>query len=219
MSKPKAFRRWNPEQTLLLPPSPMDWLPEHHLVFFLLDLAGELDLNVIYAVDEQRNPRGVKAYEPRMIVVLLLYAYCVGLPSSRKIEKACWEDAAFRVRPQIQKVRPSAITAARKAAPTPTRTATSSKVGMAGSRATAAPATSRPASSANSMPKSPPAGSNTANGPVAQVGPIHGIWMPAAGWIASSTPRRAKRSKPCARQSTSRYLARSKQPEAWITSY
>ena len=97
MAKPKSFRPWNPEQTLLLPPSPVDWLPEHHLVFFLLDLAAELDLEEIHAVYRQKDPRGEKAYEPRMMVVLLLYAYCVGLPSSRKIEKACWEDAAFRV--------------------------------------------------------------------------------------------------------------------------
>jgi transposase len=97
MSKPKTFRPWNPEQTLLLPPSPVEWLPEHHLVFFLLDLAAELDLSGIYAVYEARDPRGVKAYEPRMMVVLLLYAYCVGIPSSRRIERACWEDAAFRV--------------------------------------------------------------------------------------------------------------------------
>ena len=97
MSKPKTFRPWNPEQTLLLPPSPVDWLPENHLVFFLLDLATELDLTAIYDVYAHRDPRGVKAYEPRMMVVLLLYAYCIGLPSSRRIEKACWEDAAFRV--------------------------------------------------------------------------------------------------------------------------
>jgi len=97
MVKPKSFRPWNPEQTLLLPPSPVDWLPENHLVFFLLDLAGELDLEEIHAVYRQKDPRGEKAYEPRMMVVLLLYAYCVGVPSSRKIEKACWEDAAFRV--------------------------------------------------------------------------------------------------------------------------
>ena len=96
MVKPKSFRPWNPEQTLLLPPSPVDWLPENHLVFFLLDLAGELDHEEIHAVYRQKDPRGEKAYEPRMMVVLLLYAYCVGLPSSRKIEKACWEDAAFR---------------------------------------------------------------------------------------------------------------------------
>ena len=93
----KTFRPWNPEQTLLLPPSPMDWLPQNHLVFFLLDLAAELDLGEIHAYYHQKDPRGEKAYEPRMMVVLLLYAYCVGLPSSRKIEKACWEDAAFRV--------------------------------------------------------------------------------------------------------------------------
>jgi len=97
MRKPKTFRPWNPEQTLLLPPSPVEWLPANHLVFFLLDLAAVLDLSAIYAVYEARDPRGVKAYEPRMMVVLLLYAYCVGIPSSRRIERACWEDAAFRV--------------------------------------------------------------------------------------------------------------------------
>jgi transposase len=97
MSKAKTFRPWNPEQTLLLPPSPVEWLPESHLVFFLLDLASELDLSAIVAVYESRDPRGVKAYDPRMMVVLLLYAYCVGIPSSRRIERACWEDGAFRV--------------------------------------------------------------------------------------------------------------------------
>jgi transposase len=97
MKKPKTFRPWNPEQTLLLPPSPVDWLPANHLVFFLLDLATELDLSAIYAVYEARDHRGVKDYEPRMMVVLLLYAYCVGIPSSRRIERACWEDESFRV--------------------------------------------------------------------------------------------------------------------------
>jgi hypothetical protein len=97
MVKPKSFRPWNPQQTLLRPPSPVDWLPANHLVFFLLDLATELDLEAIHAVYRQKDPRDDMAYEPRMMVVLLLYAYCVGSPSSRKIEKACWEDAAFRV--------------------------------------------------------------------------------------------------------------------------
>lgn len=97
MVKPKSFRPWNPEQTLLFPPSPVEWLPENHLVFFLLDLASELDLEAIHSHYRQKDPRGEKAYEPRMMVVLLLYAYGVGLPSSRKIETACWEDAAFRV--------------------------------------------------------------------------------------------------------------------------
>jgi transposase len=97
MSKPKTFRPWTPEQTLLLPPSPVEWLPANHRVFFLLDLAAELDLSAIYAVYEARDPRGAKAYEPRMMVVLLLYAYCVGIPSSRRIERACWEDDSFRL--------------------------------------------------------------------------------------------------------------------------
>ena len=74
----------------------MEWLPEHHLVFFLLDLAVQLDLEAIHRYYRQKDPRGEKAYDPRMMVVLLLYAYGVGLSSSRKIEKACW-DAAFRV--------------------------------------------------------------------------------------------------------------------------
>ena len=72
MVKPKSFRPWNPEQTLLLPPSPVDWLPENHLVFFLLDLAAELDLEAIHSYYRQKDPRGEKAYEPRMMVVLLL---------------------------------------------------------------------------------------------------------------------------------------------------
>jgi transposase len=76
-------------------PSPVEWLPEHHLVFFLLDITAELDLSAIYAVYQARDPRGVKAYEPRMMVALLLYADCVGIPSSRRIERACREDAAF----------------------------------------------------------------------------------------------------------------------------
>jgi transposase len=73
----------------------VDWLPENHPVFFLLDLAGELDLEEIYAVYHKKDPRDEKAYEPLMMVVLLLYAYCVGLLSSRKKGKVCWEDAAF----------------------------------------------------------------------------------------------------------------------------
>ena len=91
MAKPKSFRTSNPEQTLLLPPSPVDWLPQNHLVFFLLDLAGELDLEAIHAVYRHKYPRVEKAYEPRMMVLLLLYAYFVVLPSSRKIERA-WTD-------------------------------------------------------------------------------------------------------------------------------
>jgi transposase/transposase InsO family protein len=97
MSKPKTFRSWLPEQAWLLPPSPIDWLPKDHLVFFLLDLIDQLDLDPILQLYRQKDTRGEKAYDPRMMVVLLLYAYCVGLPSSRKIERACYEDLPFRV--------------------------------------------------------------------------------------------------------------------------
>ncbi len=64
--KPRSCRSWNPEQTLLFPPSPVEWLPENQLVFFLLDLAAELDLEAIHAVYRQRDPRGEKAYDPRI---------------------------------------------------------------------------------------------------------------------------------------------------------
>ena len=67
MSKPKAFRPWNVAQTLLMPPSPVVWLPANHLAFFSqLDLTAELDLSAIDTVYEARGLREVKAYEPRM---------------------------------------------------------------------------------------------------------------------------------------------------------
>lgn len=72
MVKPKTFRPWNPEQTLLLPPSPVDWLHQNQLVFFLLDLAAELDLGEIHAVYLLKDPRDEKAYDPRMMVVFFL---------------------------------------------------------------------------------------------------------------------------------------------------
>lgn len=93
----KTYRPWSPHQTFLLPPSPDEWLPEGHLVYFLLDLVGELDLNTIEAPIQARDPRGEKPYDPRMMVTLLLYAYCVGLPSSRRIARATYEDVPFRV--------------------------------------------------------------------------------------------------------------------------
>lgn len=74
----------------------MDWLPEGHLARFILDLVKELDLGRIYAHYE-RDLRGFPPYHPQMMVALLLYGYCVGVPSSRKIERKTYEDVAFRV--------------------------------------------------------------------------------------------------------------------------
>lgn len=92
----KTYRPYEPRQSFLLPPSPLDWLPEGHLGRFILDLVDELDLSSVYAYYE-REQRGYPPHHPRMMVALLLYAYSVGVPSSRKVEKRCHEDVAFRV--------------------------------------------------------------------------------------------------------------------------
>ena len=73
-----------------------EWLPEGHLVLFVLDVVAVLDLSAIYGVYEVER-RGQPPYDPRMMVALLLYAYCMGKPSSRKIERATYEDVAYRV--------------------------------------------------------------------------------------------------------------------------
>jgi len=97
MQKLKTFRLWAPGQTSLLPASPSDWLSADHQVYFLLDLVDELDLSAIVIPAQSKDPRGEKGFDPRMMTLLLLYAYCVGIVSSRRIERACYEDLAFRV--------------------------------------------------------------------------------------------------------------------------
>jgi hypothetical protein len=61
-------------------------------VYFLLDLVDELDLSAIVISAQAKDPRGEKGFDPRMMTLLLLYAYCVGTVSSRRIERACYED-------------------------------------------------------------------------------------------------------------------------------
>jgi transposase len=97
MQKLKTFRPWAPGQTSLLPASPSDWLSADHQVYFLLDLVDELDLSAIVIPAQNKDPRGEKGFDPRMLTLLLLYAYCAGIVSSRRIERACYEDLAFRV--------------------------------------------------------------------------------------------------------------------------
>lgn len=92
----KKFRNWSPDQTWLLPPSPRDWLAGNHLVYFLLDVVGEMDLSPLF--ERYKNSiTGQPPYHPRMMVTLLLYSYCKGVFSSRKIQSRCGEDVAFRV--------------------------------------------------------------------------------------------------------------------------
>jgi transposase len=91
-----CFRADDLHQTLLLPPSLHDWLPEKHLARFLVDVVEMLDLGAIYASHEAKDGRGQAAYAPEMMLRLLLYGYSVGVYSSRKIENRTHEDVAFR---------------------------------------------------------------------------------------------------------------------------
>jgi transposase len=81
---------------ILLPIALQEWLPSDHLAYFICDVVDQLDLSAIM-VRYQGEERGYPPYHPRMMVKVLLYAYCVGVPSSRKIEKRLHEDIAFRV--------------------------------------------------------------------------------------------------------------------------
>ena len=92
----KTYRAWDPDQTYLLPPSPRDWLAEGDLVYFMLEVVQTLDLSAITRKYEKED-RGAPPYHPRMMVTLLLYSYCVGVYSSRRIQKRCERDAAYRV--------------------------------------------------------------------------------------------------------------------------
>ena len=92
----KQFRNCNLDQAFLLPPSLQDWLPEGHLARFVAEVVGTLDLSGMYAKYEEGDGRGLAAYDPRMMVRLLIYGYCRGVASSRRIERATHEDVAFR---------------------------------------------------------------------------------------------------------------------------
>lgn len=96
MNDTTTFRPYDPDQEFLFPPAFRDWLPTDHLVFFVMDLVGQLDLGEIYRSYEG-SKGGKPPYSPTMMTVLLFYSYCVGVFSSRKIEKACYEQIPFRV--------------------------------------------------------------------------------------------------------------------------
>ena len=92
----KSYRAYVPEQDLLLPPSLREWLPEDHLAYFVSDVVDQLDLRAIESVYEAED-RGQPPYHPRMMTKILLYGYCVGVFSSRRIQKKLAEDVGFRV--------------------------------------------------------------------------------------------------------------------------
>jgi transposase len=93
----RSFRPYTLDQRLLLPPDMREWLPEDDLALFLSDVVDHLDLTAIYRAYDRADGRGQPPYDPRMMVTLLLYGYCTGVASSRKIERATYRDVAFRV--------------------------------------------------------------------------------------------------------------------------
>src|SRR4051794_38798560 len=113
------------EQAFLLPPSLLEWLPEGHLAWTVLDAVAELDLSAFYGA-YRADGHGRPAYEPSMMVGLLMYAYARGNRSARGIERACVEDVAFRALPATW--RPITRRSRSSAAATSTRSARCSPV-------------------------------------------------------------------------------------------
>ena len=92
----KTYLPYDPDQQLLLPAALQEWLPDDHLAYFISDVVDQLDLSDITARYEQER-RGGPPYHPRMMVKVLLYGYCIGVASSRRIAQRLHEDIAFRV--------------------------------------------------------------------------------------------------------------------------
>lgn len=91
----KRFKAFEPDAVMLVPPSLDEWLPGNHLARFIADLvAEELDLSRFY--DSYARTKGQPPYDPRLMVRVLLYGYCVGVRSSRELERACVDVVAFR---------------------------------------------------------------------------------------------------------------------------
>lgn len=92
----RDFRAVDRDQPMLLPPDLRDWLPSDHLAWLVLEVVQGLDLSAIES-RFKRGGTGRQAYDPAMLTALLVYAYCHGVRSSRRIERACLTDVAFRV--------------------------------------------------------------------------------------------------------------------------
>jgi transposase len=90
------FKECNRDQVYLMPPTLQEWLPSKDFVWLLLDAVAEMDLRAFYEKYRQ-DGKGQSAFEPSMMVSLLLYAYSLGIRSSREIEKLCERDIGFKV--------------------------------------------------------------------------------------------------------------------------
>jgi transposase len=93
----KTFRSYDMNQQLLLPPDLRQWLRADHLALYISDVVESLDLSGILKVYEEGDGRGRPPYHPAMMVKLLLYGYCTGKMSSRKLEQATHDEVPFRV--------------------------------------------------------------------------------------------------------------------------
>src|SRR5258707_6696397 len=93
----KTFRSYDMNQQLLLPPDLRQWLRPGHLALYVSDVVESLDLSGILRVYEEGDGRGRPPYHPALMVKLLIYGYCIGKMSSRKLEQATHDDVAFRV--------------------------------------------------------------------------------------------------------------------------
>ena len=93
----KTYLPYDLEQRMLLPQDMREWLVEGHLALFVADVIAELDLSAIHRVHAGKDDRGRAAYHPAMMLGLLVYGYCTGVRSSRRIERATYEDVPVRV--------------------------------------------------------------------------------------------------------------------------
>src|SRR2546426_8510588 len=93
----KTFRSYDMNQQLLLPPDLRQWLRPDHLALYVSDMVESLDLSGITKVYDEGDLRGRARYHPALMVKLLIYGYCIGKMSSRKLEQATYDDVAFRV--------------------------------------------------------------------------------------------------------------------------
>ncbi len=90
------FLRAERDQPFLLPPDLRDWLPDGHLAWFILDVVDQLDLAPFYR-QHRDDGHGHPAYDPKTLLGVLLYGCCLGVRSSRQLERRLHEDIAFRV--------------------------------------------------------------------------------------------------------------------------
>jgi len=94
---PRVFRDYNVNQPMLFGPDVREWLSDAHPSHFISDVVEKLDLTKIYKSYESKGLRGAPPIDPRLLLKIMIYGYSIGTRSSRKLEKATYEDVAFRI--------------------------------------------------------------------------------------------------------------------------